>query len=555
MPYMNPFDFIPFHGEPLLKTVDEWIEDGREALLSGRILVRLRALTPLNVTGRIQTRGKAMSFRQFYRQTPPGEMGTQSLPCVPGSSIKGALRSFTEALTNGFISSYNIGSEGIGTDGGGHPDYHKGLYAKKQGHPLRRPPIVGRHIGFLTASYSPDIAGKTFPVPTGKTKTRSFFEFKGVLPKAFALPERLTAETPIDVASVLFGITALPSESKQKEGAGALRGRVVFSDAYFPRDALTTRGHHPKALDLNGKAAFGAPNPSISNWWYFTPRTVGKRIVNGEENAEFIGYRLRGRKFYFHQDPAPCIEYYKKKWTHMPAKLEYYDVESVSAGKDSQPFSIMFRKLPMSLLRLLLFILSPADSVRHKLGALKPFGFGSVEFAVEKVEIEKRGFDRLASRSLSGNDLFSESDDLKVWALPIAGNAGDPKKGNTRDTRVECLAEQGLIDRASWQWLRFVLHYPDELKNQERLFIYPVYRQKRAHEPPLSPEEKGFAQTILMEDLPKKAPAKSWQLAQELYDKKLTIHFDVYQKNASNFDLVRKAAGLPDFDHGVPDPP
>ncbi len=545
MPYMNPFDFVPFHGQPNLTTLDEWkFLDGGN-LISGKIELKLKAITHLNITGEIITEGRHMKMRKFYRRKQDGT----SLPCIPGSSIKGTIRSYIEALTNGFVSSYNIGDEGIDE---ARQNYHDGRYAKKKGDPHSRPQIQGRHIGFLTASYPHDLPDKEFNV-SGKGQ-RKYFEFKDVLPEGFKVPEKITIEDKIDVASFLFGITALPVDKKDKETAGALRGRVKFSDIFFKESSLSSNGNHPKSLDIASDASFGAPNPSISNWWYFTPNEIRNR--NGR--AEFVGDKLRGRKFHFHQQPSQCISHYQNNWTHIKDRdgrniLVRYDVECIKADEISETFYITFNKVPKTLLEVFITALCPSRTVRYKLGALKPFGFGSVEFCVNRILIEKSGISKLDLVDLYGGDIFEENNELRTWA-----NRGQDRNepNGEEKAREEELADKGLVDPKSWDWLRFILHYSQNLNYNDRIFVYPPYNQDRR----ANAEKKGFAQTLQLTNNQLYTGSRNInipcstdliQIAEDLHknNKKLPIDFHVYQTRAENYKKICNDAGLPNFTH------
>ena len=357
----------------------------------------------------------------------------------------------------------------------------------------------------------------------------------------------LSERTFLSMGIETFGITGLPTKKNKKEEAGAVRGRIKFPDVFFGKESLTIEGNHLKALDIKGKANFGSPNPSISNWWYFTPKEIGKRNVhNTRILAEFIGDKLRGRKFYFHQNPKQCIDWYWDNWSknnnghsgHLD--LDKYDVECIKDDIVSNKFNITFHKIPETLLKLFLKILCPNNTVHHKLGALKPFGFGSIQFNIEKILIEKSGSDKLGSININGGDgIFKEDAELKNWV--INNSAGKE------------LLFPDLVNPTSWEWLRFILYCPCELNTKDRLFIYPVFRKDRE----LSPVEKGFAQTIKYEkeyeDTMKKEGGK--KLAEQIYKEKLKlpIDFDIYQNNEdSNFKEIRIQAGLPeDFKHNI----
>ncbi|MBI5206205.1 MAG: hypothetical protein HY934_00260 [Candidatus Firestonebacteria bacterium] len=482
MHYMNPFDFVEFVKEINRKTINEWNGLNGNKLFSGRIYLTLKTITPLNISGEIKINpdAKSISEKKFYKQ----KYSNSLLPCIPANSIKGMLRSYIEALTNGFVSSYNL-------------EYKK-----------------------------------------EKTKRNIGFKAEEVIYRQFQLPKVFDYySTPVDISSFLFGLTALPSEDKKKF-VGALKAKIEFSDVFFNNDEIKIY----TALDLpDEKVPFGVPKPQKNNWWYFMPEKITK---NNMGNAEFIGSKYRGRKFYFHQDPKQCIKYYYEEWKHQ--KLIKYNAECIDSDKASIPFYINFNKVPESLLKLLLTALCPGRTVRHKLGSLKPFGFGSVEFNIEKILFQKNGWDRFESIKVTEATVLEEDQELKK----LIEKFKERKEPNREISVIEDeLIKEGLINENTWKALRFILHCPENLKEDNRKFIYPIFRKKENGEI-LTAKQKGFAQTVRYEnEYSSKISMKDLreivvELFEDVTNGKQTIDFDFYQTKADNFTYIKRNAGL-----------
>ena len=253
--YPNPFDFVPFPSAPILGTEEQF--DALGVKLSGYLELEIKALTPVHVVGRVE--GGAAENQSFFFQQ-------NDQPCIPASSIRGCLRSFTEALTAGWVSQAT-------------PEYPK--------------EYRGRHVGFMTfENYVPKRSSRRRTSPPA-------------VDPAFK-PGAGSGE--LDVASYLFGTVVEGKQAEHEEQSR--KSKVWVEDAYLPSEAITF-DEDWWAPDIGGKAFMGGAKPSASNWWYFSPAEVWQRnLPNGGSVAEFIGERFRGRKFYYHQDPLKCVPKY-----------------------------------------------------------------------------------------------------------------------------------------------------------------------------------------------------------------------------------------------------
>lgn len=417
---MNPFDFVPWFATG--PDVRHWeAEAGEGGLLSGSVRLTVTPLTPLHVAGIIEAKPeKKIDRRCFYRQN--------GRPCLPGSSLRGVLRAYVEALTNGWFAAVS-------------DEYKKDR--------RRRDPVRIR------------------PRGTGKNARKNL-----ALPWAFQVPDRLQKASGggrrLDAAAFLFGVVC---GGDSEEGGEGVRGRVTVDDVYFPGDL-----GQATSLDLDQKSTFGGPHPVQNNFWYFTPGEV--RIVKKRsfQVVEPWGRWLRGRKFYYHHDPAACIGYYKEHWRD----LKDVPTEVVPVGRASEAFTLRFQRLPEPLLGLLLAALEPPGGLRHKLGALKPFGFGSVRFEIDQVSLDP-----------SGEALLGVGNGQTLDRAAVLQRFG----GHLRAEGPPPLAHP-----EAWAWLSHLLHWPETLEGNHRCFAYPQFRPN-PRKKTLDAVANGFARVVNVKDI------------------------------------------------------
>lgn len=477
--YMNPFDFVPLPIGP--KPLTEKVLN--EKRYEGYLTYSIEVLTPVHISNKINSTGNGnnlhYSKRYFQRNKENGD------PVIPASSIRGMIAAFIEAITGSDFGALTIGDEG------------KGPYAKK---------YQERHVGFKMQS------GDN---PNSTHDDKRKFERNVTLPNGFA--QRKVE----DIARFMFGYVS----EKEKEGEvitskeNAQKGRLIFEDVVLSRDIQMI---DKKAWDVLGTAAMGSPNPRANVAWYFTAGKPRIRDVNrGRFRVwEILADKVRGRKFYFHQDPDRCFNYYKQYWKKPHSEklvknsenwvpLVDYDVESIMPSQIISNGRIDYKDMPLSLIKLLLFSLELEPALAHKLGGLKPFGFGSIIIRVN--ELNYRAID----------DVFNN------W--------------NTTRDELEKLKIDELQDKKAIMWLNRILHFPDKAEKGDFIFVYPPYRQEigpgylrqfrlNPSEYKLSAHQKGFAQPEMVRD--SKTPPLPGKST------KTTLFFDVYQKNASNFNKV-----------------
>ncbi len=463
----NPFDFVRFSSAPTLKTIAEF-EDGEETY-SGYIELKIKALTPVHIVGE-----KGDRVNKFFR--------TMGSPCIPASTIRGCIRSYIEALTNGWVSQANDN------------------YEKENGRPRD---VQGRHIGF---------------------------KLKDALPNPDYIPNPQCGK--IDTATYLFGLV---SEKDDDQESFALKSRVWFEDAFFTEADLEENRYWTPYLD--SRAFMGGGKPNISSWWYFEPGEIRRRNVNQGEfrAAEFVGSKLRGRKFYFHQVPLTCVAFYDPEsqtiWHYADPKSFYErSIECVEEGQESQVFRIYINKLPKTILILLILSLLPEDLIRHKLGYGKPFGYGSIEFALEKAML------RLDNNSSKAPDELEDiKDDLMGWLNSARNMDGI----NQHFPRLN-----NLIDWNAYTDLKMILCW-DETNNIT--FTYPPFSRPyfstvlswndliRLIEPIIG--SRIGQQPIKVNEM---SEILLNRIIDELYQRKKTIEFRKYQSESVNWDEIEK---------------
>ena len=475
--YPNPFDFVPFPEAPILRTGEQFDALGEK--ISGYLELEIKALTPVHVVGRVEG-GAAENQSFFFRQ--------DDKPCIPASSIRGCLRAFTEALTAGWVSQAT-------------PKYPK--------------EYRGRHVGFKTfENYVPEQSSRRRTSPPA-------------VDPAFK-PGASSGE--LDVASYLFGTVVEGNQAEHEEQSR--KSKVWVEDAYLPLEAITFDKEW-WAPDIEGRAFMGGAKPSASNWWYFEPAEVWKRNLsdkNGyplrdrfgrkQEVAEFIGDHLRGRKFYYHQDPVTCVKMYhrdSKYWDYPKNRFHPINLECMRQDAVTQPFWLYLDGIPRSLFLLLLRVLhlQPKATMRHKIGYAKAYGYGSIEFVLRSARL----------RTVS----FGIPKALKSWRT-VAGSWSEAALAKSELT--------DLIDRNALYWLARILGWP----HMNSPFVYPRYQAQEFQQAVRYGKFKQHLEDggILVADKMVVNPQEASAIAEALWDLKRPIDFRLYQERAEGWDIIQK---------------
>ncbi|MDL1980540.1 MAG: RAMP superfamily CRISPR-associated protein, partial [Deltaproteobacteria bacterium] len=476
--YMNPFEFVPLpvNGPREIPTT---VARGTPTL-EGYLTYSLTTLTPLHITGKTTKENNHFEKKSFYEN--------YGKKVIPGSSLRGMIASFVEAFTGSDLGAFTRGDE-------------KSKYGK---HYDENNAQKCRHVGFLMASADDPIEAKSEPdeyTYRGQTKKRCRYE------RNETLPPRFGRHIVDDAARFLFGFVDQENEGNEKAKAG----RLIFEDLIIPENVKMI---NPPVWGLKGDAVFGSPNPRANTAWYFTPgESRVRKTDRGFRVWEILADKVRGRKFYFHQDPKACHEEYLKWQRKWLPDLTEYNVEAVESGAAIANGRIYFRDLPETMLTLLAYsLMLPEMNMAHKLGALKPFGFGSV-----KIEV-----DGLFYRDMANPLKPIESQGLKG---KLVGS---------------------LINQVSYRFLKKIMHFPEDGEEKDYLFIYPPFNPGGK-----TSEEKGFAVVERVYDrhlAPGNVNRSNCSVKLTATSppghptpgksKKTTLFFDHYQRNAKNFKKV-----------------
>lgn len=484
----NPFDFVPFAGKVTTISKEEFA--ALEERWSGYLTVELNTLTPLHIVGQQEGNGRRITSSKFYRQ--------DGQPVIPGSSIKGMLRSFVEAITSGWLSQVNE------------------EYPKKQNE---------RHIGFRLFDEYPDPLRRPGRHPV-----------KPAVPVHF----KASAKTDtLDVASWLFGYVGTATEQSE---ADAIRGRVSVEDAVVDSALLENTYSLP---DIDGAAFMGGGKPSASSWWYFSPFSVRERVAGQHRVAEFVGQRLRGRKFYYHQQPIDCLNWYNKNWKQMnetknktkqvvQPPMYPYPVETMKSQKTAH-FRIYIKDIPTKLLALLCICIEPGRTIRHKLGFGKAYGYGSVELSIKSAMLRPFG---------NGG-----------WPEPLTDRISTVQQYNADPWHEEKLRKLGINDLVEMSAVNKLAQILGWRPDQKITFTYPPFNhhthkhlvfgkpvtfaealQEAQNVDGLKPEA-GEIKTNVMKD--GKTQNLGGKLASALFNIKRPVNLMIYQQKSSAWEQLK----------------
>ncbi len=460
----NPFDFVPLPPKPMI--YERSYLDRRGAPVSGYADVEIKALTPVHVVGALsRDKDATASHSAMYRQ--------DGSPMIPAASIRGMLRAFLEALTGGWLSQVNE------------------TYPKEE---------KKRHIGFSLFEEYIDYRGRRTPPAVNV---------------AFRPPQKDADR--LDIPSYLFGIVTEPED---KNTTPLIRkGRIWIEDAIIRSEDIVSDVYW--VPDIDSESAFmGGANPRASNWWYFKPAEVRKREAKLKHGgtaytAEFIGHKLRGRKFYFHQDPVKATAFYQpdSHWEY-PDGFRPIWLECMNPGAVTQTFRIYVDRVPMLLLILLELALTPGN-IRHKLGYGKAYGYGSVEFQVKSwhLRTDKPGVIPAGLQQFQYN--------FKSW----------------QDGRLDQLGVRSFIDERALTWLARIGGWEDEFPF---IFTYPPFTGGNfRHAVKWRQFKRQVENRMRISDVMKVDSSEARQIAKALWHIKKPIHFRYYQERANGWEIIK----------------
>lgn len=477
-PYPNPFDFVPFADvSPVKKSIEEWLGSG--PLCSGYLTVKLEALTPLHIVGEQVGNENQIQQSLFYQRS--------GKPYIPGTSIRGVLRSFIEAACNCCASQMT-------------PFYPK---TPKQ-----------HAIGFSVLKHS----------ELSENEKEKVDKNIQALDTKFLVSA--SSEKGVDLASFLFGYVHENSDMQSEKQIinSAWKGKIIIEDAPVAEKYLSLKeDNNPYEIpDLRDSDAFmGGPHPSASSWWYQYPYKIIKDRSNNFNNIKFIGSGYRGRKFYFHQDSFNCTQLYlnSKEWNPDGTNLYPINIQCLKKGAITESFPIFFNDIPKAFLKLLIFALEPGNHIRHKLGYGKAYGYGSVNFSVADGFYHGTGFD---------DPIPIPVDVLRREALEELKNPAEINENGFNQ----------FLHFPTLDTLAKILWYDDPLTY---VFMYPYFGKGGFLQSKdvgseldalLNPSEKTFLDTKW---LFVNKEQKGDKIAERLYGIKPALHFGVYQKNSFRY--------------------
>lgn len=487
----NPFDFVPFvESGPNLYPLKEFVESDK--LLTGYLTVCMKALTPVHIVGKQEAEELVPEIKQDkknYKILRSKFLRRGGDPLIPSSTIRGCLRSFIEAVTNGWVSEFT-------------PYYKSDKGKRKHGFKVDKNVHIENEIGSINQQIPAALDSKYIIPPEGSDR--------------------------IDIASFLFGFTP-------EEGMGR-KGCIVIEDAMIDDGCLDGFGEY-KVPDITDSAFMGGPKPSASSWWYQYPYKISMRESRKKDGmpiviVDFIGSGFRGRKFYYHQDQSACVGLYSSQNSQWPQRsghpLYTYPLECLTPGEKTQDFRIYFEEIPESLLKILILSLMPSGSwtekrtqtLRHKIGYGKAYGFGSVDFMITGGRIKGE------SRVVNGES--------------IVGKLLDEVNSSLWDfEKLFAIGIGQYLHKESVERIAKILWFDS---SEQILFQYPPFGNN------------GFLPVISKSDLESVLAqgqrqnldrfkrftvtnAAGKQIAKSLYEngRRKALHFEVYQENADKY--------------------
>lgn len=337
--FVNPYNFVPLEGKCVRDPIDNYTEG--KNLLTGYIDCTLTALTPIIIPNTSNNKalhrenekvGNSYNFYSYYNLEGGGESAQRKRePVLPGSEIRGTVRSVFEAAFNGCLSSVK---------------QERKLYRRLNGKKV----VYRTSIGDLlqaNGGYQP------------------CDDRQGVCP-----------------ACALFGMV----------GNSSLASRVRFTDAsvtqrksnaaeyYQDKDYVLPELGEPKPgtvefYTLPPKHAKGEGQYQIWTYDYVKTKQGNKPLHPSELS-------LRGRKFYWHSE----------NWkAQKDGKIKKMRQRVRAVRKDCQfSFKVYFDRITEVELAKLQWALTFNDpDCAHKFGRGKPIGFGSGRIKIQHIYYRK----------------------------------------------------------------------------------------------------------------------------------------------------------------------
>lgn len=347
----NPFDFVPFSNDgPYLKTRAEF--DGMGEMYSGYLELRIKALTPVHIVGYQKESGTERNS-YIYRQ--------DGMACIPASTIRGCLRSFIETISNGWVSQVNEKYE---------KDY------------------AIRHIGFSTFNQyeNKHRSGKSIKEsaiyqkydPSGKSGAN--IDLASYL-FGFIKQDETTSNNSSDSPSgksKLFFEDAYINQNAVDELNEECWAPDISKDAFMggaKPNASSWWYMQPKEVwkrDINGR---------------FIAEFVGEKFWG----RKFYYHQSPNKCMsYYHPE--------NYKWPYIKNSFCKVRLETLRPLSSTETFRIYFDCIPKDLLVFFILCLLPGQNIRHKIGYGKPYGFGSIEFEILRAKMRRKSIHAIPSQ-------------------------------------------------------------------------------------------------------------------------------------------------------------
>lgn len=192
-------------------------------------------------------------------------------------------------------------------------------------------------------------------------------------------------------AELLFGVV---EEKSKGIGSTSSKARAYASRVRITEARVQPRSNHDYFEDETTLKILDGPKPP-SPALYFKPKVGSGYISKDDLNPEL--HTIQGRKMYLHQYPEPRGNPPRAPWESRltrpgdpNSRLEQKaKIRPWKAGLRFY-FHVDFDNLSEWELSLLLYVLRPTDTFRHKIGLGKPIGLGTVSIRPEGVFLVNR---------------------------------------------------------------------------------------------------------------------------------------------------------------------
>jgi len=199
---------------------------------------------------------------------------------------------------------------------------------------------------------------------------------QALLPQAH---RKCNAYTSLCPACRTFGWVHEEATAAPLDTVTAYAGRVRFSHATF------VAGNQLEDITL---AILGSPKPTTTQFYLLKDQGNGKLVPDGNVTYDNAEARLRGRKFYRHQDASNSSEYTRATDAQHSGKDDQNRTVRGALDKGAKfTFTVDFENLAREELGALLWSLELEPGMCHRLGFAKPLGFGSVRLTVTELAV------------------------------------------------------------------------------------------------------------------------------------------------------------------------